>query len=88
MAKKLSPRAVKVSVGAVVAFGDRGLTKLAVAAGVSKQLLSFIVVGDREVTDEVYRKVATALAKEAGSMKAVGHRLEKMALQMLRELEK
>ena len=84
---KLSPRAVKVSVGAVVAFGDRGLTKLAVAAGISKQMLSFIVNGDKPVTDDVYRKVATALAKEADRTKVVGRRLERMALQMLRELE-
>ncbi|MCK1540363.1 hypothetical protein ABIB75_001046 [Bradyrhizobium sp. GM2.2] len=84
---QISSRAAKISVAAVVAFGDRGMTKLAVASGLSKQMLSFIVNGDREVTDEVYRKVALAIAKEAASMKTMSVRLERMAQQMLRELE-
>ena len=50
---------------AEAAYGTRGLTKLAKGAGISKQLLSFIVAGDREVTDDVYRKVAEAIDKEA-----------------------
>lgn len=84
---KLSPRAVKIGVAAVVAFGDRGLTKLAKAAGISKQMMSYIVAGDREVTDETYRRIANAVAKEAAGMKTMSGRLEKMALQMLAELK-
>jgi hypothetical protein len=55
-------------------------------AGLSKQLLSFIAADDREVTDDVYRRVAEALAKEADRMRAVGLKLGGMALRMLREL--
>lgn len=85
---KLSPRAAKIKSAAEAAYGDRGLTKLAEAAGVSKQLLSFIVTGRREtVTDDVYQRVAGALAKEADRMRAVGLKLDRMALQMLREME-
>lgn len=84
---RLSRRAVKVGVAAVVAFGDRGLTKLARVSGVSKQMLSYVVNGDREVTDDTYRCVANAIAKEATSMRTVSKRLEKLALQMLRDLE-
>jgi hypothetical protein len=87
MSKKLSARAARIKSAAEVAFGERGLTRMATAAGISKQLLSFIVAGDREVTDDVYRRVAEALAKEADRMRAVGLKLEKAALQMLRDVE-
>jgi transcriptional regulator with XRE-family HTH domain len=83
---KLSPRAARIKAAAEAAYGPRGLTKLAEAAGLSKQLLSFIAAGDREVTDDVYRRVAEALAKEADRMRAVGLKLDGMALRMLREL--
>ena len=86
MAKPI-PRDVKISVAAVVAFGDRGHSKLAAAAGISKQMMSFIVNGDKPVSDDVYRRIAAALAKEADRLKAVGLKLDRMALQMLRELE-
>jgi transcriptional regulator with XRE-family HTH domain len=87
MSKKLSARAARIKAAAEAAFGPRGLTKLADAAGLSKQLLSFIVAGDREVTDDVYRRLAEALAKEADRLRAIGVKLEKAALQMLREVE-
>jgi hypothetical protein len=86
MAKHI-PRDVKVSVAAVVAFGDRGHSKLAAAAGISRQMMSFIVNGDKPVSDDVYRRVAGALAKEAYRMREVAVKLDRMALQMLRELE-
>ena len=38
-----------------MAYGDRGLTQMAAASGVSKQMLSFVVNGERPVTDDVYR---------------------------------
>ncbi len=84
---RLSPRAARIKAAAEAAFGPRGLTKLAVAAGVSKQILSFIVTGAKPVTDDVYRRVAEALAKEADRARGVGLKLDKVALQMLRELE-
>ncbi|WP_426611198.1 helix-turn-helix domain-containing protein [Bradyrhizobium sp. McL0616] len=58
---ELSPRAARIKAATETAFGLRGLTQLAAAAGVSQQLLSFIVRGDRIVSDDVYRKVADAL---------------------------
>jgi plasmid maintenance system antidote protein VapI len=86
MAKPI-PRDIKVSVAPVVAFGDRGHSKLAAAAGISRQVMSFIVNGDKPVTDDVYQRVAGALSKEADRLKAVAVKLDKMALQMLREME-
>lgn len=48
---KLSPRAVAIKAAAESAFGPRGLTQLAAAAGVSKQILSFIVTGRKLASD-------------------------------------
>ena len=53
----------------------------------SKQMLSFIANGEKPVTDDVYRRVAAALAKEADRLKAVAVKLDNLALQMLREME-
>ncbi|MBR0825583.1 helix-turn-helix transcriptional regulator [Bradyrhizobium manausense] len=36
---------------------------MADTAGISKQLLSFIIAGDREVTADVYRRFAEALLR-------------------------
>jgi hypothetical protein len=84
---KLSTRAARIKAAAIAAYGDRGLTKLALGAGISKQMLSFVVTGAKPVTDDVYRRVAEALAKEADRARGVGLKLDKLALQMLRELE-
>jgi hypothetical protein len=84
---KLSPRAARIKDAMHAVFGERGLSRMADAAGISKQLLSFIVNDDRAVTDDVYRKVAAGLVKEGDRMKVVGLKADKLALQMLRELE-
>jgi hypothetical protein len=83
----LSTRAARIKAASAAAFGERGLTKMAQAAGVSKQLLAFICAGDREVTDDVYRKVAKALIAQADRVRGTADRLDSMAGRMLRELE-
>lgn len=85
---KLSPRAARIVVAGHALAGDRWQSALARAAGVPQSLLAMIAGGEREVTDDAYRKVAEGLAKEADRVRAVGLKLDKMALQMLRELEK
>jgi hypothetical protein len=50
---KLLKRAARIKAVADAAFGPRGLTRLAEVSSLSKQLLSFIVRGERDVTDEV-----------------------------------
>jgi transcriptional regulator with XRE-family HTH domain len=87
MAKPI-PRHVKVSVAAVVAFGDRGHSKLAAAAGISRQMMSFIVNGDREATDDVYRRIAAALLKEADHQRASAAKIDELAGKILADLEK
>ena len=68
-------------------YGKRGLTQLAAAAGVSQQLLSFIVLGERTVSDEVYRKVADALFAESERLISASETIGLMAGKMLSELE-
>lgn len=84
---KLSPRAAAIKAAASAAFGPRGLTQLAAAAGVSKQLMSAIVADNKTATDAVYRRVAEALLKESGRMKKAAGQVETMAQRMLAELK-
>ncbi|WP_256805804.1 hypothetical protein [Bradyrhizobium sp. Bra64] len=84
---KLSPRAARIKAAAVVAYGPRGLTKLAKAADISKQMMSFITTGAKPVSDDVYFKVAEALLKEAARMHKSVMKIEEMAGKMFAELE-
>jgi hypothetical protein len=84
---KLSHRGARVKAAVELAYGTRGLTKAAAAVGVSKQLLAFIVAGDREVTDDVYSRVADALRTEAGRMTKAAGKIEAMASAMAAELK-
>jgi hypothetical protein len=56
-------------------------------SGLSKQLLSFIVRGERRVADEVYRQIADGLINEADRVRGSPGKLDKLAVRMLRELE-
>jgi hypothetical protein len=84
---KLSHRGARVKAAVELAYGERGITRAAAAVGVSKQLLAFILAGDREVTDDVYSRVADALRKEAGRMTNVAGKIEAMASAMVAELK-
>ncbi|MHC2844808.1 hypothetical protein [Bradyrhizobium diazoefficiens] len=84
---KLSSRAARIKTAAETAFGPRGLTRLAKAAGISKQMLSFIVTGAKPVSDDVYRRVAASLRTQASRMAKQALVVETMAQRMLRELE-
>ncbi|MBR0995648.1 hypothetical protein JQ580_33585 [Bradyrhizobium japonicum] len=87
MADKLSPRAVRVVAAAEAAFGKRWQTALAASAGVSQALLAKIAAGDRVVTDEVYRKIAEGLLKQADRLRKSAGRIDEMAGRMLAELD-
>ncbi len=91
MSEKLSPRARRIVAAGQALAGDRWQSALARASGVSgvsQQLLSFIAAGDREVTDDVDRKVAMTLLAEAGKGRKTAKKLEEIARRILRELEK
>jgi hypothetical protein len=61
---KLSPRAARIKAATTALFGERGQTRMAASIGISKQLLSFVLSGDRQVTDDVEDKVVQALSHE------------------------
>jgi len=84
---KLSPRAAKIKAASEVVYGKRGISQLAEASGISQQMLSFIVRGERTVSDDVYLKVAEALLKEAGRMHRVVTKVEGIAGKMFAELK-
>jgi hypothetical protein len=88
MTKKLSTRAARIVAAGKLRYGDtRWQSPLARLTGLSPALLQKIADGTREVTDDVYRKVAEGIAKEADRVRAVGLKLDKLALAMLKELE-
>jgi hypothetical protein len=51
-------------------------------------MMSFIVNGDREVTDDVYRRIAAALLKEADHQRASAAKIDELAGKILADLEK
>jgi hypothetical protein len=80
-------RASRIKTALDAAYGPRGLSRMAAAAGISKQLLSFMIAGYREVTDDVYRRIAEALLKEADRERAAANKIDELAGRMLAELE-
>ena len=48
---------------------------MATGAGISKQLQSFIAAGERNVTEDVDRRIAEALLREADRQRSAAGRL-------------
>ena len=66
---KLNARAARIKVATAALYGEwGGQTKMAATVGISKQMLSFIIHGDRRVTDKVEKAVTDALAREANRL--------------------
>ncbi|CUT14546.1 hypothetical protein BF49_5626 [Bradyrhizobium sp.] len=84
--KKLSARAERIIHASAALYGERGHGRMAEAIGISKQMMSFIVHGDRPVTDDVERKVAEALVREADRLRKTAERLEDIAIKMREKL--
>lgn len=84
---KLNPRAARIKSASTALFGERGQTRMAEAIGISKQMLSFLVTGARPVTDDVDRKVAEALLREADRLRGTATKLDDIAGKILRNLE-
>jgi hypothetical protein len=83
MSDKLHPRAAVIQAAGIALHGERGQTRMAATIGIGKQTLSFIVSGDRAVTDDVDRKVAAGLLKEADRLR----KLDDIAGKILHSLE-
>lgn len=50
---KLNARAARIKAAGIALYGERGQSKMAATIGISKQMLSFVVTGERAVTDDV-----------------------------------
>jgi predicted transcriptional regulator len=85
---KLSHRAGYIKGAGEAAFGARWQSSLSRASGVPQSLLAMIAGGEREPTDDVYRKVAQGLKKASLSMQMAALKLDVIADKMLAELEK
>lgn len=86
---KLSSRAARIVSAGKLLYGDaRWQSPLARLTGLSPALLQKIADGSRAVTDDVDRKVAEALLKEADRMRAGADKVNEIAGKILQALEK
>lgn len=77
---KLNARAARIKAATAALYDEwGGQTKMAASVGISKQMLSFIIHGDRRVTDKVEKAVADALAREADRLCTTARKLDAMA---------
>jgi hypothetical protein len=77
---KLNARAARIKAATAALYGEwGGQTKMAASVGISKQMLSFILHGDRRVTDKVDNAVTDALARQADRLCATARKLDAMA---------
>jgi transcriptional regulator with XRE-family HTH domain len=67
-------------------YGDRWQRRLAQQMGISVALLSMIVSGDRPTTDDVQRKLAAALKREAGRLRSSADKLDRLRAEIDAEL--
>jgi hypothetical protein len=86
MAKKLTRRDRIVLAGETL-YGPRWQSALARAAKVPQSLLAMIAASEREVTDDVYRKVADALISESARVRKSADRIGEIAGAMLADLD-
>jgi predicted transcriptional regulator len=87
MADKPTPRVVRIVAGGKALAGERWQSALSRATGVSQSYLAMITTGERPVTDEVERKVAVGLLKEADRMRRTADKLDDIAGKILHSLE-
>ena len=77
---KLNARAARIKAATAALYGEwGGQTKMAASVGISKQMLSFILHGDRRVTDKVDNAVTDALARQADRLCATARKLDEIA---------
>jgi hypothetical protein len=82
---KLNARAARIKAATAALYGEWGCqTKMAASVGISKQMLSFIIHGDRPVTDKVEKAVADALARQAARLCTTAKKLDEIAGKMQR----
>ncbi|MBR1281302.1 hypothetical protein JQ597_04535 [Bradyrhizobium sp. AUGA SZCCT0177] len=92
MTARAGNRAARIVTAGKTLFGPtRWQSAMARLTGLSPALIQKIAAGDdgdrREVTDDVYRKVAMALLKEGDLRRLGAAKVDELARKMLAELE-
>jgi transcriptional regulator with XRE-family HTH domain len=87
MADKPTPRVARIVAGGKALAGERWQSALSRATGVSQSYLAMITTGERPITDEVERKVASGLLKEADRLRKTADKLDDIAGKILHSLE-
>ena len=82
MADKPTPRVARIVAGGKALAGERWQSALSRATGVSQSYLAMITTGERPVTDEVERKVAVGVLKEADRLRRTADKLDDIAGKM------
>lgn len=87
MADKPTPRVARIVAGGKALAGERWQSALSRATGVSQSYLAMITTGERPITDEVERKIAGGLLKEADRLRKTADKLDDIAGKILHSLE-
>lgn len=81
-------RVGRIIAGAKLLYGEtRWQSPLARLVGLSPALIQQIADGSRNLTDGVYRQIATAIIAEAARMRKNADKVDEIAHKILRELD-
>jgi hypothetical protein len=88
MAKTNAARVARIVAAGEALYGKRWQTAMAESIGISKQLLNFIVAGDRQVTDKVEDQVVEALSREIERLGKTANKLSEIQGRILAARER
>lgn len=75
---KPGPKARRLAAAGELLYGPRWQSALARATGMAQSAISMIVSGERAVTDDVQRKLADALGREAGRLRGAAGMVDRL----------
>lgn len=76
----------RLTAAGTLLYGDRWQRPLSRATGISQTAISQMLSGDRTVTDDVQRKLATALSAEAGRLRSSADKIDKLRTAVEKEI--
>jgi hypothetical protein len=88
MSKSNAARVARIVAAGEALYGERWQSAMVRSIGISKQLMSFIISGDRQVTDDVEDKVIEALSGEIERLGKTADKLMEIQGRILAASEK